>query len=370
MAKYTCPSCGAAYNGRRCRECLYEHFNEEIAHGGHTHKGEPLVIDAPVRRPIPKKDPFGCPPKGKRQKTARRNNPVLRFLVLLFAIYSLLPMVRNWGLELEAREEALVQPEMAVPEDLVTLWEEGPITVSIQPRYLENFAAEDPRIWVHNELNKMDVSVRTRYVMVNGFVLPTSGLYVDAAGGLYGMGTLYLYEQELQDANIREIRELTFVLEAVDEDYSVLFVTDPITLSVDGRPFEPEWNVEGGLTLVDEEGLYMESLGWFPDGRNPEYQNGRHLFYIENNTDSDLSMDAFDITLGGEEADLYLWAELPAHSRTVTAMDLWGLEEVTQPSRLGDVTMTAEFWDMENYDIRQEFTVTFPMTRSEPVVYH
>lgn len=369
MAKYICPSCGARYNGKKCRQCLYENFGETIAHGSHTHKGEPLVIDSPVRRPIPKKDPFGCPPKQKKQKSARQKNPVLRFLVLLFAIYSLLPMIRNWGLDLERREAALVQPEMAVPEDLVTLWEEGPITISIQPHYLQNFAAEDPRIWVHNELNKMDVSVRTRYVMANGFVLPTSGLYVDAAGGLYGMGTLYLYEQELSDAHIGQVKELTFVLEAVDEDYTVLFVTDPITLSADGRPVEPEWNVEGGLTIIDEEGIYMEALGYFPDGRNGEYRSGRQLFYIENNTDRFLSADAYEITLEGEPANLYLWANLPPKSRTVAAMDLWGLEEVTHPSSLGDVTMEIEFWDMELYDdFHREYTVTFPMTRTTPLI--
>ena len=366
MAKYICPSCGARYNGKKCRECFYEHFTEEIAHGGHTHAGEPLVIDAPVRRPVPRKDPFGCPPK--RKKAARQKKPLLRFLVLLFAIYSLLPMIRNWGLDLERREAALVQPEMEIPSDLVTLWEEGPITISIQPRYLENFAAEDPRIWVHNELNKMDVSVRTRYVMVNGFVLPTSGLYVDAAGGLYGMGTLYLYEEELHDANIDQIRELKIVLEAVDEDYTVLFVTDPITLSADGRPVEPEWNVEGGLTLIDEDGIYMEALGYFPDGRDGEYRSGRHLFYMENNTDRFLSADAYEITLEGEPVNLYLWANLPPKSRTVAAMDLWGLEEVRQPSALGDVTMTVEFWDMEDYDFRKESTVTFPMTRTTPLI--
>ena len=58
MATYKCPSCGKPFDGKRCRSCLYETFTEEIGHGLHTHRGEPLVIDEPVRRPIRRKNPF------------------------------------------------------------------------------------------------------------------------------------------------------------------------------------------------------------------------------------------------------------------------------------------------------------------------
>ena len=39
MARQLCPSCGKPYNGKKCGNCLYEHFTEEIAHGFHTHEG-------------------------------------------------------------------------------------------------------------------------------------------------------------------------------------------------------------------------------------------------------------------------------------------------------------------------------------------
>lgn len=369
MARYVCPSCGASWNGRKCRECYYEHFSEEISHGTHTHKGEPLVIDSPVRRPIPRKDPFGCPKPVRRQRRTRQKHPIARFLALLFVIYSLLPMLRDWGLELEARE-ALAQPEMALPENLVTLHEEGPITISTLPECLSD-PEQGIRIWVENDLEKTDVHVTSRYVTVNGFVLPSSGVYVDAAGGLYGMGTLYLYEEELKDANIRQVQEITFVLEATDEDYTLLFETDPITISTTENPVEPQWNVEGGLILIEEDGIYMESLGYFPNEAHPEYENGRHLFYIENKTDSFLSADSLEVTLDGEEVNLYLWANLPPHSRTVARMDLWGLETIEQPSELGNLTVKIEFWDPDNYtETQKEFTLTLPMNRTEPVVFY
>lgn len=69
MAKYICPSCGAPYNGKKCRNCAYESFSEEIAHNLHVHEGEPLVIHDTTRRPVPYKDPFDCPrPIRKKRK--------------------------------------------------------------------------------------------------------------------------------------------------------------------------------------------------------------------------------------------------------------------------------------------------------------
>ena len=81
MARYKCPACGAPYNGRRCQTCYYEQFTEEIAHGNHTHKGEPLVIHSPVRKPIRRKDPFGCD-----RRTRKKLPPVLKTLITVVAI--------------------------------------------------------------------------------------------------------------------------------------------------------------------------------------------------------------------------------------------------------------------------------------------
>lgn len=74
MPRYDCPSCGNSFNGKKCRNCGYETFNEEIAHRLHVHKGEPLVIRETTRKPIPTADPFGCPPVPRsvaRRKSGR-----------------------------------------------------------------------------------------------------------------------------------------------------------------------------------------------------------------------------------------------------------------------------------------------------------
>lgn len=74
--KTKCPGCGAGYNGRRCASCGYEPFGE---------------TDSCRKPSVPKRE--------------RRKRPLLRFLVLLYLIYALLPLFREWGLKLEAMED-------------------------------------------------------------------------------------------------------------------------------------------------------------------------------------------------------------------------------------------------------------------------
>jgi len=373
MAKYVCPSCGKSYNGKKCRACLYENFAEEIAHGGHSHRGEPLVIDAPVRRPIPKKDPFGCEKQTRKSVFPRREKkqrPFAGLLTIFLLIYSFLPLVRNWGLELEAREAA-VQMEMAMPEDLVTLYEEGPITISTQSHCLNEFPDSGLRLWVKNEQRQMDVYLTTKYVMADGFVLPNTGLYMECSADSVCLDTLYLEGEDLKDAGITQVRELIFVLECTDESYTVLFETDPITITRESVPV-PSTRDPGGIPLIDEGGIRMDYLYYQPDPDYPKYENGSMLFYVENNTDTCLTMDSLGAAVGGEAVGLWLWCELPAKSRAVVSMELFPLEELefTAPSELGDLTMTVEFWDAENYSGSvTEFTVTMPMVRETPLVF-
>ena len=84
MAKYICPSCGAPYNGKKCRNCAYESFSEEIAHNLHVHEGEPLVIHDTTRRPVPYKDPFDCPPSHPKKEKKSRSGGLSKVLLIVF----------------------------------------------------------------------------------------------------------------------------------------------------------------------------------------------------------------------------------------------------------------------------------------------
>jgi len=227
VKKNACPSCGSTYNGRKCRQCGYEHFTEEIRHGNHTHRGEPLVIDRPVRRPIPRKDPFGC------EKKTRKKNPLVRFLVLLFLINSLMPMLRNWGLklkEMENRPAAAItaQPEPVLkPENMVILHQQDDITIFTTPEQfadLNNFC-----LYVHNESTN-SVTVSAGDIQVNGVDLPHAALVCKARPNEIGKGWLEVDRGEWEAAGIRDIHSLSFTLSAL-QNSRLLFTTDQLDLA-------------------------------------------------------------------------------------------------------------------------------------------
>ncbi len=231
MANMICPSCGAPYNGKRCRSCSYEHFSEEIAHGNHTHKGEPLVIDAPVRKPIPKKDPFEC------DRKTRKKHPLAGFLMLLALINTLMPLLRNWGLKLEAMENRpaammAAQPEPVLqPENMVVLHQENGITIFTTP---EQFAdLNDFCLYVHNE-SDMKVTASAGDIRVNGSVLPHASIVCGARPGEIGKGWLEVDVKEWEDAGILDIRTLSFDLAVLQQDGRIGFETGEILLTTEG----------------------------------------------------------------------------------------------------------------------------------------
>lgn len=231
MKKNTCPSCGASYNGKRCRHCGYKHFSEVLTHGSHTHKGEPLCIDAPARQPIPRKDPFGC------DKQTRNKHPLVRFFLLLSLISALMPLLRNWGLKLEAMENRpaaviTAEPEPILqPENMVILHQEEGITLFTTP---EQFA--DPNnftLFFHNE-SGMAMTVSAGDILVNGIDLPHASLVCKARPGEIGKGWLEVDLREWDAAGIQEIRTLSFSLTGLGQDGRIHFETDEIRLIAEG----------------------------------------------------------------------------------------------------------------------------------------
>ena len=90
MEKIRCPGCGMPYNGRKCRNCLFQPAKSDLAAvrtGRKRNHASPGFLKG-----------------GKKQKSLLRS--LLGFLVILALIALLLPSLRNWGMELEKTEQA------------------------------------------------------------------------------------------------------------------------------------------------------------------------------------------------------------------------------------------------------------------------
>ena len=202
MARYTCPSCGARYNGKRCRACFYENFSEEISH-------------APSPKPI-------FPKREKKQR------PFAGLLTIFLLIYSFLPLVRDWGLELETRETA-AQMEMGIAEELVELFHQKPVTIYI-PQGEFSHRSDGIQLWLRNDSSR-DLSLEVKQASANGFVMENAALLLKASANSFGMGTLYLNETppEAADGSLT----VTVTLRVLDDLDMVLLDTHPISLIFD-----------------------------------------------------------------------------------------------------------------------------------------
>ena len=83
MEKIRCPGCGMPYNGRKCRNCLFQPVKTDLS-------------------PVSAEKKTASQANGKKQKSALRS--LLGLLVILALIALLLPSLRNWGMELEETE--------------------------------------------------------------------------------------------------------------------------------------------------------------------------------------------------------------------------------------------------------------------------
>ena len=88
MERHRCPGCGMPYNGKKCRNCLFQPAKSDLT----------AVRTGRKRNQVS----LGFPKGGKKQKSLLRS--LIGFLVILVLIALMLPILRNWGMELEEME--------------------------------------------------------------------------------------------------------------------------------------------------------------------------------------------------------------------------------------------------------------------------
>lgn len=216
MKQFRCPSCGASYNGKLCRQCGYEHFSQEISRG------------RPQTGSLPRKNSRTAP------KKARKKRPFLGLFVIFLIIGCLLPLVRSWGQKLEVMENSHFQPEpeyFPIPEDALLLYEEGGIQILAHLPQEEGLPTEFP-IYVCNGLSR-DVLVSGADIRVNGTWVRSGLLWCAASAGTPGKGTFSLDQQELLRVGIQTVEELAFRLDIYDsEQFELLDQSPVITLQI------------------------------------------------------------------------------------------------------------------------------------------
>lgn len=359
MARAYCPSCGRRYNGKRCSNCLYENFTEEIAHGLHTHEGEPLVVEAPERKPIRPKDPFGCDKK-TRKPSIRLGVVILVMLLALLgpvlsAVFSLISEVGSAVSGFTSEAEA----EPALPADGTTLYDADGLTVVADWRDGQE-CKDGFRVVVQNNTGR-DITVSSRDILVNGYLMEDSLLYCQAEAGHAAEDWFILSQSDLANAGIETVQELSLTLVAYDaETYETLVQTGFLPLRTSA--VLSQIVDDSGVLLFEQDGIRVVFRGYVPSEYAPEEAtNGTLQFFLENETDQYLDYYTTECQVNGERVILSLWCALPPHSRAVRGIYLYSLEELGITSR-EDVTEMVITLGLCTHDEYDPFLQTGPLS--------
>ena len=374
MASYQCPSCGKPYNGKKCRSCLYETFTEEVGHGLHTHRGEPLVIDAPVRRPIRRKNPFVWDKRTRTRKNKFSWVGVALVLIIVLAepvINGLVNLLESAGNAAESvvRVHARPEPESWPDQMQVTMPAEGTVLldrdgIRVAADWQDGDAFDGQiRLVLENNTDR-PLWLTTESIVVNGFVMQYGSLFALADPGQTEEGYFYLDEQEVLGAGITQFQEISFQMEVVDDETYDLLLTQPVTFRPQCDEDYVQEALQPGTVLLDQDGVLLSYQGYEPDYSLPEEPcYGNLKLYLENNTDDSLGIYTLESQVNGEDGDVYLWADLPAHTRSVVRLYLYDLEnlKITSWDQLETVTLTLE---IGNWDTEQLLLTPEPITIS------
>lgn len=379
MARRTCPSCGAPFDGKKCRSCCYEVFNEEFAHGTHTHQGEPLVINAPTRAPIPRQNPFDCPPappkKRQTEKSASRKAGALGacifWMMVVIILVSLSADLDGLVQEVESSpvfsffREYSSLPEPEASSEAVAfsvLYRDD--TYTIGTNWGEGSSEFDNLQFSLEHTYRREVILMAQDLVINGYSMDSASLYLEAKPKVRSQRRFFLNEIELERCGIETIQEFSFSLVLVDaKDYDTLLeVPERFTFTADIPSFVQEVD-DSGLLLLSQDGVKVIYRGYTPAPYSPEQiEYGSLDFFLENNTDEAVFIEISDITAAGQPLLPSYGRTIEAHTRRVDPLFLMTAEELDAetPEDLEPIVFHLNIYDSSYHVLHSLESVSVP----------
>ena len=344
MSSRRCPSCGHSYNGKRCRNCLYEPFGE-ITTSFELHSPEKaLRREASADRQSPVRPTF--PARSRKKNTAAKQ--ILKrigifwiALSLISGIFQALPdIVADLG---GAYEEVWApQPEpLPLPESGLVLYEDADILVIADWDGITPMNGDIP-IYVRNFTGD-DLIVSTDGVAINGCMLQDVFFYCDAYRNSVSRADLWIDMALLEQTGIEKAQYLQLSIDVMDEDYNILVDN---ALAAVGNVYTQELDASGEV-LYDRDGfrLVFQGLETFSSNDSILY------FYAENQTDHFMALTANELLISGKETGCWLWQNFLPGTKGVFYCHLtdFVMEDGNAPAEVELFLTPDGDWEQEIY---------------------
>lgn len=349
MASAKCPCCGKPYNGKKCRECLYEAFGEVEKHD-HPHGTYGVPASQTWKTAVPEEKPvvFSAPRQTYRRRSAstgKRLLPIFLIPIICIVISLLFELVVGIIIMSDSVDSFFTEevPAPDLPAERFTLYQEGGITI-FTPWQPNTPMEDDLTVYVEN-YSEQDVVVHSSMAAVNGIMAEDVLFYCEAEEGAIGVGTLWL---DLSSLDIKTIEEVVLHLEILDAD-TYAYIDSGILLTLfSGQVAETVYPAAEGTTLVDQDNFLLTYRGWQVNDQG----EAEFLFYINNRTAHALSVSSDEILTDGAGTGQYLWAEIlpnTHHWFSVTVDDFSG-QSWKDPSEIGTISFSLDISDYYSYD--------------------
>lgn len=338
MAKYICPSCGAEFNGKKCKRCNYEALK-----GSPIYRPSPKPsAQAPGSFPNPPASRRADPDSGSgRKKWKKRWGKVLTFVCTLFIAYtvflppeySLLMLDRSLN---DIQDSIFYDPPEKItefPAFTVPAWEIPPLSGSDYQLLYEddNFTvwADCEQMWqegiiyvtAENRTNR-PVDLYVNHVILNDQLCSFySSLYIKMSSGSTSQGLFFLESLSQKDVYPAKVSFRLFACDS--ETYDIMLQTDTMSLTAPEGEIVPIPRPEGTL-VAQAEGMEVSYISW----ENPEnLDSGRLRFGLVNDTDRELHFFCDSAQANGENATISLYCILPPHTIAYSDAHCWALKE-------------------------------------------
>ena len=369
MNEHRCPECGQRLKTNYCDICM-----RKVPFGGVklSNRRDPWEIrDASsahrtekdhtcITFPQKEKKPFSI---SLPKKTAPDKKKATSVVAVVLAILSLLPAL--FGLieemsvpELAPQPEPLTgQYEGFVPAiEPCEIYNDGGVSVVVDytDLYYDDYTVF---LTVVNE-SEQDIVVCTDLLSVNGF-MHSSGYYAEVEAGASVQSTLQIYSWELERDGIQEIAEIAFYLVIYPDDFSDVVQSELITLRTDAAPIYEQPVFPEGWSLY-----ISDDVKWNLVNCSDNYGNYELDFYMENLSQSVISISTPVIYINGVQSDGYLWTTLRPGTRSNCEIYLYA-DGVDTLEEIEEISMEVLIEYVDGYEITDSRTETITFNPNE-----
>ena len=302
MAYRRCPSCGHSYNGKRCKNCLYEPFGEvRPSYELHQAAPEPRQKTAPKQEVYPSRPgPIRTPYAGNRKKKYSPGKTILKRLGTVWAVILLLtglmPILFEMIDDVGSSFVTAVPETVPLPANGIVIYEDADIQITAD---WDGAPIEgDIPIFVQNFTGK-DLIVSTDGVAINGCMVTEVFFYCNAYRNSVSTATLWIDMDALSAMGIQKGQHIRMSVDVTDEDYTML--TENILVELGSKYMQPL--DDSGQVLYDQDGFRLIYAGTDED----PFGDPRLIFYAENNTGRFMELSANELLINGEESGCWLW---------------------------------------------------------------